>query len=459
MLRLTGVARLALVLSATAALAGAASVHGAADPAVTVRYAGTLDTSADPIMKLPDGRNSQRASYRWALTWRGRLSQLAKSPTQSFTVESLSGTVSYVDRTSAEKADCTGTYVAKVKKITFTASYDAAGGTIGFNVRVPVSSEFLRPTNTTSLHEFCSEVQRWAIPGNDLIPFFQVSAEKGGSASHNVRVPPQGSSRDRGDLVQSLIVRVAGQGGSSGVDVKALARADLRQAVERAKGPCLHLAISLGVLTTGAVWTSVGAPVPGGIPAGGAVIATGDVMASAVAPLCAELVRQIVVDYSIVKRDPPLPPARALRLPACTKWQGKVRAYCQELETAVTRLASAEHRVVGVVTRLQAAAGRLAAARRAGDASAASAAEQTVSSLAGALESARRAARVEGKRVASVIARAGVQGKLTAAQSSASTNALLAVLAKRGVPAAGLRALAPAALGPGPVDVLATLAR
>jgi hypothetical protein len=422
---------------------------------LVVRYVGTLETSTEPIMKLPDGRNTQRASYEWTLTWRGRLSRLARSPTQQFTVESLGGSVSYVDRTSAEHADCTGKYVARTKKIAFTAS-TTGQGTIGFNVRVPVSTEFLAPTNTTSLHEFCSEVQRWAIPGSDLVPFLQVSA-RGGSASHNVRVLPQGANRDRGTLTQSVSVRVAGQGTSGGVDPKGVARDDLRLAVERAKGPCLHLAISLGVLTTGAVWTAVAAPVPGGIPAGGVVIATGDVMASAVAPICAEIVREIVIDYSIYKKDPPLPGAVSLRLPSCTRWQGKVRGYCERLSESVARLVGAEHEVVTVLTRLQAAAGKLAAARRAGSASGLERAQGTANDLAASLRSARGAARTAGKQVAAIVRAAGVRGRLTKAQSAATVDALLAQLAKRGVPAADLRAAAPSALAPGPVDVLAAL--
>ena len=151
--------------------------------------------------------------------------------------------------------------------------------------------------------------------------------------------------------------------------MKANARRDFQQALERAKGPCLHLAISLGVLTTGAVWTSVAAPIPGGIPAGGAVIATGAVMGSAVAPMCTSLIAELVTDYSIFKRDPPVSRAAPpLRLPSCAKWQGALREYCVKLEDAVTALAAAEHRVVLVLGRVQSAATALTAARKAGNA-------------------------------------------------------------------------------------------
>ncbi|HEY7382002.1 MAG TPA: hypothetical protein VH572_12385 [Gaiella sp.] len=99
----------------------------------------------------------------------------------------------------------------------------------------------------------------------------------------------------------------------------------------------------------------------------------------------------------------------------------------------------------------------LAAARRSGSATALAGAQQRASDSAASLASARTAAATAGKRVAGVVRAAGVQGRLTRAQSAATIDALLAELAKRGVPAAELRALVPAALAPKPTDVLATL--
>lgn len=452
---------LALVVLAGLVLAGriaaAAETESASDPLITIRHAGTLDTSWEPIMRLPDGRNFHQAHYEWALVWRGRRSQLEKSPTQQLTVETLEGTVKYTDRTSAEHADCTGAFRAKVRNITFTASINEGQGTIVVNVRVPASSEFLKPTNTTSLHEFCGEVVRWALPGNEMIPFFQLNLAKGGTAGRDVTVGPLAPNRDRAALEHSVSVTL-GAGATAAANAKTVARNDLRIAVERAKGPCLHLAISLGVLTTGAVWTSVGAAVPGGIPAGGAVIATGDVMASAVAPLCASLIKQIVIDYSIYKRDPPVSRAApALRLPSCTKWQGKVRSYCEDLGAAAAKLVAAEARVVTVLTQLQDAAAKLAASRKAGGAQAVKDAQARVNAVAASLRAARAATSAAGKQVATLVRAAGVQGKVSKAQSAVTIDALLSSVAKRGVPPADLRSVAPSALMPRPVDVLATL--
>ena len=256
-----------------------------------------------------------------------------------------------------------------------------------------------------------------------------------------------------------MSVTIGGAGGAAGgIDPKANARRDFQRALERAKGPCLQLAVSLGVLTTGAVWTSVAAPVPGGIPAGAAVIATGAVMGSVVAPLCTLEIKQLVTNYSIFKRDPPVSRAApVLRLPACTRWQGAVRTYCRRLEDAVTALVAGEQRVVVVLGRVQSAATALTAARKTGKRGRIEAAEAKARKETAALADARTATSAAGKRVAGLIRAAGVRGRLTKAQSAATIDALLATLARRGVPASDVRAVAPAALTPKPVDVLATL--
>ena len=364
-----GLAAAGLIVLAFAVDQRVAAQPGAADPQVTIRYTGTLDTSWAPIMKQPDGRNPHSAQYQWALTWRGRLSQLEKQPTQSLTVGTLKGTVQYIDRTSAEHADCTGGFRPRVKTITFTAS--VSQGKLFVNVRVPVSSEFLQPTNTTSLHEFCSEVVRWALPGSEMIPTFKVDARTGGTDGRDVTIGPLGVNRERAALEHSVSVTIGGAGGAAaGIDMKANARKDFRRALERAKGPCLHFAISLGVMTTGAVWTSVAAPVPGGIPAGAAVIATGSVMGSVVAPMCTEeikLARDQLLDLQ----------ARPARLPRRTRAASAVVHEMEgrgadvlppKLEDAVTALVAAEHRVVVVLGRVQSAATALTAARRQGTA-------------------------------------------------------------------------------------------
>jgi hypothetical protein len=237
------------------------------------------------------------------------------------------------------------------------------------------------------------------------------------------------------------------------------AREGLRQAVERAKGPCLHLALSLGVIATGAVWTSVSATVPGGIPAGGAIIATGDLMASATAPLCAPLIKDVIVYYSLLVKDPPLAKSGpVLRLSSCEKRKGKLRTYCEQLSAGLQRLVRAENGVLAAATQLQAGIATLAAARKSRNTKATADAEGKVRSQTAALVAARKAAAAAGAQVSRIVTAVGVRGRLTKAQSAATIRALLANLAKQGVPSTKLRALLPAgALTAKPTDFLATL--
>jgi predicted lipoprotein len=188
------------------------------------------------------------------------------------------------------------------------------------------------------------------------------------------------------------------------------------------------------------------------------VIATGAVMSQAVVPLCIEHLKQIIVSYSIYKRDPPAPKAvLALKLPSCTRWDAKVRAYCTELSAAVTKLVIAERKVFPVLGGLQSAAAKLTSARRKGDKQAAQAAQAKVNKAVASLRAARSTPSAAGKELARIVRSAGIQGRLTKQQSVAVVDALLAELQKRGVPAADLRKIAPAVLQPGATDVLAAL--
>jgi hypothetical protein len=167
-----------------------------------------------------------------------------------------------------------------------------------------------------------------------------------------------------------------------------------------------------------------------------------------------------VIDYSIVKKDPPAslaPPA--VKLPSCGGRPAALRVYCARLSDALVKLAAAEHRAVVVLARMQSAAARLTAARKSGNASRIAAATATARKQSAALTAARAEARAAGTKVAALVRSVGVRGTLTKAEAARVIDALLARLAKRGVPAADLRAIAPAALTAKPVDVLAALSR
>ena len=98
---------------------------------------------------------------------------------------------------------------------------------------------------------------------------------------------------------------------------------------------------------------------------------------------------------------------------------------------------------------MQNAATALTAARKAGNAGKIAAAEAKARKETASLADARSATSTAGKRVAALIRSVGVRGRLTKAQSAATIKALLATLARRGVPTADVRAVAPAAPAPG----------
>ena len=121
-------------------------------------------------------------------------------------------------------------------------------------------------------------------------------------------------------------------------------------------------------------------------------------MGSVVAPLCTLEIKQLVTNYSIFKRDPPVSRAApVLRLPACTRWQGAVRTYCRRLEDAVTALVAGEQRVVVVLGRVQSAATALTAARKTGKRGRIEAAEAKARKETAALADARTATSAAGK--------------------------------------------------------------
>ena len=202
---LLGVTFFALVLSDQLAARPDAPLQS--DQRIVVTYSGRLDTQWQPIVKQPDGRNLQVARYQWSLTWRGRVSQLTANPNQKLKVGVLKGTIKYVDTTSAEHADCDAAFVARVKTVPMTATVNGGQGSIGFNLRSPVSAEFLRSTNPTSA--YCGQVAWWGLPDRYRIPYYQLkSILKSSSRSTNRTFRPPGVNRERAVLDETLWVRV-----------------------------------------------------------------------------------------------------------------------------------------------------------------------------------------------------------------------------------------------------------
>jgi hypothetical protein len=202
---LLGVTIAALVASGQ--LLAAPDTFSQSNQRIVVTYTGRLDTQWQPIVKQPDGRNLQVARYQWTLTWRGRGSQLTANPNQKLKVGVLKGTIKYVDTTSAEHADCDAAFVARVKTVPMTASVNGGQGAIGFNLRSPVSAEFLRSTSPTSA--YCGQVAWWGLPDKYRIPYYQLKLNlKSSSRSTRRTFGPKGVNREKAVLNESLWVRV-----------------------------------------------------------------------------------------------------------------------------------------------------------------------------------------------------------------------------------------------------------
>ncbi len=463
-----------LALAVAASTPAATTSPQQADPLVTVTYSGKLDARAEILGTKPGGPDIHESHIAWSLVWQGELSKLKVNATQRFATKNLKGTVEYVDRVNppsvkgSQRNDCTGKYSARPETrvpVVVTLDPDNKKG-FGVQLTRPTSETYVISSNKKSNYDYCTRVFAGVLPNDSqkVSPFFRFPS-KGGTHHNPIRYKHSTSADDRNTTVVDETVSLTVEGvtpepPAPAVDVKKLARDYLRLAIEGARGSCFHLAISLGVIGSGAVWTSIGAPIPGGIPAGAALITTGAVMVNAMTPICTELVLQVIVLYSIYERDPPVPDiAFRVQLPSCTRWEGKVRVYCVELSEAVRKLTSTERKVLPALKRLQSAGTRLAAARAAGNTQAAKKAQTSVNSAAASLQAARSASRAAGKAVARVIRAAGVRGVLTKAESAHVVDALLAELAKRGVPTADVRRIAPQALRPGPIDVLATLGK
>jgi hypothetical protein len=243
--------------------------------------------------------------------------------------------------------------------------------------------------------------------------------------------------------------------------IKQDAKQDFAKAWDDAKGPCSQLAMSLGVLATGAVWLGTNATVPGGLPAGGAIIATGQVMAGASSALCGPKLKRLLDDYRVFN-DPPDPNftrlagvarSQAPKVKACKRLTGKVRAFCLQLAPLVARLIGAADHTAAVDDALVTTVNRASGAKRAHNGAA----------FATQLAHARQLERSLGKALggeASIgrkIARLLPSGALTPAQVRATTSYLKRRLARKGISARAVGRIDPTASAAAPEDPIARL--
>jgi hypothetical protein len=235
---------------------------------------------------------------------------------------------------------------------------------------------------------------------------------------------------------------------------------DLGPAVRWATLPCTVEAQGLTLLGTGVLFA--------GAPGGGLALAvSGNLLAGAFAPTCAEAIKRIISDYRRYK-DPPFPdfhtvarPAavsQRVALPSCKRYPKRIRGYCSDLRAAVTRLVIAARKVSAVDRSLETTVGRQTAAISARDASAvalqAATAEQLGAQMAAALREQGRA----GAKIAALLRSRGLRLRHTRAQNSKVIAAVARLVGRKGVSRTDLAAAVPSALQPRASDLTQALA-
>jgi hypothetical protein len=309
--------------------------------------------------------------------------------------------------------------------------------------------------------------QDWvAFPVGELFTVKESCSSSGNNASQGVSWSASLSTtltfRSPGHGPGGGPIHAGGQPGGNALtlpELKDLARKDFRAAFKDAEGPCLHLAEGIGVEATGAVWLGTSATVPGGIPAGGAVIATGEVMTAASAPLCAAKIGRLLDDYKVFA-DPPdanywqlAAPARASAAPdvaaGCRHVSGKAHAFCLHLASLVAKLTRAAGQTTAVDDALVTTVNRASGAKQANNQAALQLQLAHATKLERNLHSDLAAEASLGRQIRKLLP----FGHLKRSQAAKS----IAFLQRHGVTAARLQRIDPAGVTPAGGDPIARL--
>ena len=188
---------------------------------------------------------------------------------------------------------------------------------------------------------------------------------------------------------------------------------------------------------------------------------TGGLTGPVAALLCTPEIERVVADYRIYK-DPPLPgihlaarpvAVRAPTLPSCTRYRGRLRRFCAGLRADYAQLVKAARHTAAVATALETTIGRVTAAQAAGDRSAIALQTATTKRLSAQFRQALRAQATAGRRVAALLRAANVRMRLSAKQSAAAIQVILARLAPHAITTPDLVPVAAGALRPGLDDL------
>lgn len=165
--------------------------------------------------------------------------------------------------------------------------------------------------------------------------------------------------------------------------------------------------------------------------------------------------------------DPPLldvsrlawPHAVTAKAPPCKGPFRRSRARCAKLRAAERKLISASERVAAVTKAQYTTISRQSGAISSGDSAAANAQAKRFSALERRLERDLSAQVRAGRRVAALLRRAHVDGRLTKREMAKGIRSLRASLRRRGLSGAEIDSLPSASLAPKATDILSILAR
>ena len=264
------------------------------------------------------------------------------------------------------------------------------------------------------------------------------------------QAPPLGA----GPGVIAAFGEVAGQWKQRDI---AAAKLDFPGATQNLIGLCTPHAIGLLGFGTGILLT--------GTPTGSLLTVAGSIITAASSPFCTAAIKRMASDYRRIK-DPPDPhigqlaiptSAKAVKLPACTRWQGAARTFCTGLSARERKWVTDAESVAATDQALATTQAREASALAAGDQTAANLQDGHIPALEQQETKALAAEASAGKAIGRLLEAHHIGYRMSKKRSGEMIKAAEQVLGKRGIAASDLQQLAPGTLTPRATNVLALL--
>lgn len=445
---LPAIAGCALVLASVASSATGDTLAGLT--VVTVEYSGVLDES---FVYDPANPGAWQENLHFTFTEKRTVQIDASGNVTGGKAEiRLSGRVRATHAPPNNAMSCTGTFsLRKTAPDPFTI------GATSVTARMPLSRDYV---TSSSAAPNCSAV---GVSGAPFQPPYDVQFGKAVVASCERSRSPCTFRIDSKSPTNTSSLRATltfgPGGGSSGpkppptpalVQAKKDALEGLRSSLTNAVYPCLVAAGGTSLLA---------APL---------ALLPGVVLVALSAPLCASWGKAIS-ELAQTVADPPsndydvvatvARPAARAALPGCAKVGSAKLALCRRVQAAASAFLTAVDRYAATAAAVRKTVERDSAAKKAGNKAAVTKQEKALTSLKSELAAATAARRKAGAGLASALRDAKAPIKLTRAQVAEGFVAVKTRVARSGLGAAKLSAVAGPALTPRPIDVLVALGR